>query len=612
MPVLDPATQQRWGVPAALLLIFLAAAWLRVTHHNWDQDQQLVPDEHVVTQTTLDRAQLPPGTTLADLLDPRRSPINPRPPGIQYIYGSLPVYTTRIVTVAASAITGNAYFTTYDGTEQTGRVLAGLFDSLTVLLAFGVGWRLWGVMAGLFAAALYAFAVLPIHLGHMYISDPFTTSFMTAALLCSVLYYQTRGSRWVLLAGLAVGFAMACKMSAATALVLPLAAVALSALPKTTETEQPPIVHPSQAQDPSSIVPALRLSALCLLGAFLGLLVSDPFAVLDAPTYFAQLSDQVAIASGAVDPWFTRRYVGTWPVLYPWLQLALLGVGPLVGLAGTLGVGVVAAKAWRKRGGAEALLLAGAGAYFASIAFTEAKWVRYLLPLVPYLCLLATALVLQLMGYVARWRVGLLARYAVPAVLLISAVAGAFAFRAIYGVEHTRVQASRWMYANIPAGTHIAVEVNDGLMPRPLPGQTDPEKEYSLVWLRMLADFPSAEASNTLRDQLAQADYLVFCPVRPQRTVNQMPWRYPVQMRYYELLLSGRLGFVPVYKATSYPSIFGIALPDDGDWVDASFIEYDHPPITVFKKERSLASDEWAALFADAVRQPSAATRHTP
>jgi hypothetical protein len=273
---------------------------------------------------------------------------------------------------------------------------------------------------------------------------------------------------------------------------------------------------------------------------------------------------------------------------------------------------VSAARSWRKRGGAEALLLVGAVTYFASIAFSEAKWVRYLLPLVPYLCLFATALAHQLMGYVAMKRANPLPGYILPILLVLSAVASTFAFRAIYGAETTRVQASRWIYANIPSAAHIAVEVNDGLMPRPLPQHTDPEKEYNLVWLRMLADFSTAEASTMLRDQLAQADYLVFSPVRPQRTVMQMPWRYPVQIRYYDLLLSGQLGFVPVYKAASYPTIFGIPLPDDNAWVDASFIEYDHPPITVFKKQRTLTAAEWSALFDGAARQPSIAVRHAP
>src|SRR5438132_5892907 len=116
---------------------------------------------------------------------------------------------------------------------------------------------------------------------------------------------------------------MACKMSAAPALVLPLAAVVLA-----------------MGRGPGDVnwKRALGLAALSLGAALLGLFVGDPFAVLDAPTYLAQLRDQVAIQSGADDRWWTRKYVGTWPVLYPWGQLALLGVGPLVGAAGTLGI----------------------------------------------------------------------------------------------------------------------------------------------------------------------------------------------------------------------------------------------------------------------------------
>src|SRR5207253_2221260 len=95
---------------------------------------------------------------------------------------------------------------------------------MTVLLVFAVGLRLWGAAASLFAAALYACAVLAIQLAHFYISESFMTTFMTATLLLAVLYAQTGRPAWLLLAGLAAGLAVACKLSAAPVLVLPLAA----------------------------------------------------------------------------------------------------------------------------------------------------------------------------------------------------------------------------------------------------------------------------------------------------------------------------------------------------------------------------------------------------
>ena len=47
----------------------------------------------------------------------------------------------------------------------------------------------------------------------------------------------------------------------------------------------------------------------------------------------------------------------------------------------------------------------------------------------------------------------------------------------------------------------------------------------------------------------------------PQREWE--PWRYAVQIRYYDLLIRGRLGFAPIFTATSYPTLLGLHIPDD-------------------------------------------------
>jgi hypothetical protein len=173
------------------------------------------------------------------------------------------------------------------------------------------------------------------------------------------------------------------------------------------------------------------------------------------------------------------------------------------------------------------------------------------------------------------------------------------------------VQASKWLYANVAPGGKIGVEINDGVLPVTLKGYPRPQ-QYGITQIRMLADFPSDQASTYLHDSLRSVDYLVVGSIRAARTVPRMPWRYPVQSRYYDLLFSGKLGFAPVYTATSYPSLFGVNFPDDNDLVDASFVEYDHPIVRIFKKQRDLTDQEWAALFADAVDQPSVASRSAP
>ena len=590
----------RWGATLVLAGILLAAGWLRLAGHNWDQDQHLNADDAYIAKVTLTHVTWPPGTALTRLLDPAASPLNPRTDG-GYVYGALPLYLVKATAAGATALTGDAYYTGYNGTLQTGRVLAGLFDTLTVLLVFALGLRLWGAGAGLVAAALYAGAVLPIQLAHFYICEPFMATFMAATLLSSLLFAQTGRRRWLAAAGWCAGLALACKLSAFPVGVLPLLAA---------------IAWAARAENGRGLrAGRTRLALAGLLGlvgltAFAGLLVGDPFAVLGGADYLARMSAQTATQTGANDLWFTRKYVGTAPLFYLGGQLLLLGVGPLVGVAGILGAGLVAIRAWRTRQAPDLLLLAGAGAYFASIAFWEIKWVRYLVPLAPYLCLFATALGGALVARVAPARRPLAAGLGLGG-LVLSGALGGLAVSAIYHAPQTQIAASQWIYAHIPPGRRIGVEVTTIPLPLPLPGHPAPAQEYPQVRLDPLADLPSPAAAAALRSALAKADYLVVDTTQAASTVPRLPWRYPVPIRYYDLLFSGQLGFTPVYTATSYPTVLGLAIPDEG-WADASFMDSSHPPIHIFQKTRPLTDAEWAGLFAGAVQQAAVASRHAP
>jgi hypothetical protein len=621
----------------------MVGAGLRVLSHNWDDGHHFYPDEALVTESAMSYANLPPGTGIGELLDPQRSPINSRAEGRVYPYGTLPVYLTKVASGLAYAVSGNPTLTSFDGIQQTGRVMSGLADTLTALLLFILGARLWGRWWGLLSAALYAFALLPVQVSHYYISETFMGLFMTGCLLFSVLYYldrrrQTTDDRrrttspelekderltgginggdiraekessvvrrpssvvgprlWPLaLAGLCAGLAMACKVSAAPVLLLPVAAAVL----REARTRQ-----------------WVRMGGLLGLAgatALLGLFIGDPFAILDAPTYLAQVREQAGVQSGNIDLWFTRRYIGTWPVLYPGAQLLLIGVGPIVGLAGLAGVATVAARMRRSARNTGWLLLLGAGIYFASIAFLETKWVRYLVPLVPYLCLFATAFAYTLWQMAPQKQLWLSIKRGVPAVLVGSTLLGAIAYASIYGTEHTMVRASRWIYEHIPPGSKIAIELNNTALPVPMPGHDAPDKEYTLVPLGLLGDHPGEEMFAILHDGLSEADYIVTGSTRAAGTVPRLPWRYPVQGRYFELLKNGTLGFDLAYTAASYPSIFGLQIPDHGDLIDDSFTEYDHPTVQIYRKARTLTDAEWSSLFAEAVRQPSVPSRYPP
>ncbi|HEX8598056.1 MAG TPA: glycosyltransferase family 39 protein [Chloroflexia bacterium] len=587
-----------------LALLLLAAFYLRASGHDWDQGSNLHPDELFVVRTVISRISLPPDVTLAALLDPSQSPLNVRTNGYHYSYGTLPIYSLKLVTVAAYHLTGSTYFSEHFGTAQTGRILTALVDALTVLVVFGIAARLWTRWIGLLCASLYAFAVLPIQTAHIFGSEPYMTLFATLALLCSVLVAQTGKRRYALLAGIATGLALACKLSALPLLALPLAG-AVAWRMKTVEKAGLRAVL-----QPATLLPGV----LAVAGAFVGWFVADPYAVLDLRTYWLQVQFQVDIQRGALDYVYTRQFVGTWPVLYPWLQVVLVGVNPLVGLAGTLGLVVLAWRVLRQRYLTEGLLLLGFVSYFAPVAVSEARWMRYYVAAVPYLCLFAGALAVWVAGLRVRHEPASPRKW-VPAssagLLVVSAILGAIAYTSIYRTEHTQVQASRWMYDNLPKGSRVGA-AGDVALPLGLGNRSRPTEAFMLTGYDLLRDAPNETISLELRDYLRQIDYLTVRGIAALSTVKPLPWRYPVQQRYYELLFSGQLGFEQIYKVTSYPRLFGLEVVDSQPPFDPNFVEYDHHPVWIFRKTQELSDEEWDALFAEAVKKPAVATRQAP
>src|SRR5205085_1034728 len=143
----------------------------------------------------------------------------------------------------------------------------------------------------------------------------------------------------------------------------------------------------------------------------------------------------------------------------------------------------------------------------------------------------------------------------------------------------SRVEASRWIYRNIPVGATIATEHWDDGLPLAVDGA--PRGAYPGIELHLYDDDTAAKR-RTLVDQLAQTDYIILSSNRLYRSIPRTPWRYPMTRRYYELLFSGALGFRLERSFTSYPRLGPLEIPDDG--AEEAFTVYDHPHVLIFKK----------------------------
>lgn len=631
-----------------LCAVVLLAAGLRLYGLDWDAGQHQHPDERHISDVLVSRLAVPPRQSLAELFDPGVSQLNPRSNDPQtgrprqFAYGSLPLLLTDAVACAMDRLSGNGchpddpgprYWTTYEHQYLVGRFLTVLADLALIVVSYLLARRAFGAMAGLVAALFLAVSVIHIQLAHFFATDTWSALFAMAALWA--LYRAADDGpfaswrAWAL-AGVMAGASVASKANT-IGLVVP-ALVALWYSVRGEASDWLPL--------------SLRRAAVLGVATLLAFAVLEPYALPALGVYLRDLNEQAAIlGSGAVDVPYTRQFVGTLPVWHYLWNLWGYGLGAGLTLLGLAGLAASAWRAWRRRSAIDLMLLAWFLAYGLLITTVFAKFLRYTLPLVPVLAILAGAVAARALTWasalgrrgaeeqgsggaagwagLSRWLEGRIAapgllRPAAPlllrsavVLLLLAGLLQALAFATIYAQPHTRVAASAWIYANVPAGARLAAETWDDALPLPFPDGRNPgARRYRFVEANHYHDRAPEEGLRDLARILRESDYIVLASQRVYGSTDRLPWRYPLVNRYYDLLFAERLGFELVYRNELQPRLGPFHL--DSRWADESFSVYDHPPVRIYQKRATLSDEHLRALFAEALERTPVVGRTPP
>ena len=345
---------------------------------------------------------------------------------------------------------------------------------------------------------------------------------------------------------------------------------------------------------------------------------------LDQNYYACDVGGEYAMARGISGRPYTQQYIDTTPYWYHVRQLALFGLGLPLGIAAwasilfTIGLAVV------RRSKADLLLLAWVVPYFMLTGFVQVKFLRYMLPLTPFLIIMASHMLLwardlgrraqprarhrRAMGHRARGGrngllrpvlLGHLRRVRTPPIALPS------------GSRRT-----------CPPGSVILMEHWEESLPEMqgyvigCRGVPDDNRSCMTMY-----DADSVRYSNgqdkieRVAEQLAGADYLVFFSNRLYGSTPRVPEKYPLTGEYYRRLFGGELGYELAHWETDYPELFGVAFVDDTfsrpglptpvplgpyrpaplaigmGYADESFSVYDRPKVLVFENRERLAGE---------------------
>ena len=504
-----------------------------------------------------------------------------------------------------------------------GRTVSALADVAGISLIYLLGKRIYGRRAALLAATLVALAVIHIQISHFYRPETILVFLLLASFWFMLQVIEKRRLRDSLLLGLAVGLVFAVKVSVLP-LFLPLVLTYGFSLFTTPD---------GQSQAPSW-VDRSRVMVHASAGAIVAgaiFIIITPYSMINVFDYVGWITREAEIAQTAGIVPYTKQYIDSTPFLYELKQTSVWGLGLPLGVVAwggllftlVLSLFRVVRGALVPRG--QILFLAWVVPNLLLLGLFDVKFLRYMFPVVPFMILMGSGMlfwfltqarVLASSKLVASYvTIGIrtnLATYAprvaigVIAFVVVATGFYALAFERIYSRPHPAIQASRWINENLPPGTFL---ISDNHWDEWIP-DTYRYRVYQVPIYD--GDFP--DKIESIADNLARAEYLVFYSNRTYGSVARIPEEYPLSSSYYQLLFSGKLGYELDQVFTSYPSLLGVSFVDDPlgragleepdslkdfrpkglslnlGYADNDVITYDHPMVLLFKNEAKLPS----------------------
>lgn len=546
-----------------IVFILLLASILRLYGTSWDQGMHLHPDERMIIMTA-EKLKMPENFTQFLSVD---SPLNPK----FFAYGSLPIYMLKF--------TGNFLERgNYDGLLTVGRCLSTFLEVCTVFLIYKIagdlivkkknkGKFLMNKLPHL-ASFFYAISVLPIQSSHFFISDiPLT--FFTTLLLYTIIRQINQIKKYLkpfLPIGIVFGLALATKITA----VLLAAPIGIGLLFNYFRHH--------------SLLKSIIAFTLIVSLAGVVFAITMPYGIIDFKTFKANTLEQSQMRTNPYVFPFTLQYVTTIPYWYFLENIVLYGMGLPLGILAFAGIiyglfwtissivkSIRTHKITDRSLPAISLLLFYFLLYFGFMGISAVKFMRYMLPVYPILCIFAAWFIRQFSPKILI-------------IIIFLTLIWPLSFMSIYTKPHTRILASDWINRNMPIGSKLALEHWDDGLPLNNGGK------YQFLEMPMYENDQSPLKWEKVNTNLRNADYLIlasnrlYIPLPKLADCSKFKTCYPETTKYYRDLFVGNLGYTKVAEFSSYPTIPFLNIPINDDNADESFTVYEHPKIIIFKK----------------------------
>ncbi|MDX6676490.1 MAG: hypothetical protein QOE31_542 [Solirubrobacteraceae bacterium] len=351
------------------------------------------------------------------------------PPAYTYI-----VHIALAIFYGGRAGVSNAFAADPTNIWILSRALAGLLGTLAVWLLYLAGSRLIDRRVGLLSAGIMAVAFLPVFYSKLALNDVPTLVGVCLALWGTAGILRFGRPRDYLFAGIGLGLACATKYTGGIVLLAILGAVG------------------AQFAASGGRAYAMRGLAIVVGTSLAAFLIANPYALLDFSAFTEGLTHQSDASGDAAGKLGLTQKSGY--LYYLWSFGWGLGWLPLVLAAGG------AVRLWFDESRLVGILVPPVIVFVLFMGSQERYFGRWLLPVFPFVCILAAYAAIELVDLAARSWPALKPTVAALAVVAVCGQGFVYSLHSglVLSREDTRNLAREWMVAHVPLGDKIVVE----------------------------------------------------------------------------------------------------------------------------------------------------------
>ena len=488
---------------------------------------------------------------------------------IQMPYGFFPAYLLWGVSSLAGVSLSPESNSGLREAHVLARSISAAVSVASIWVLFLIARALGGGLTAAISAVLLAFCFGHVQQAHYYTVDPLLTAIVVLCLYL-ILRMPQAGAATYAAAGALVGTAVGTRLVGILLLVPFL------------------VQHLPSAWYRS---PALVLRAVVSVrtGVFLAILTvvaiaCEPFSVLEPGRFFGR--DQVLtwrrsleVSKGEiVFPW-SLYDIGTAPFLFHLTDLLPYSLGMPLFAAGV--AGCLLAVVLRNR--TALVLLSWILVYFAAVGGHHLKPVRYVLPLLPPLVVLAA----WGCSYCARRVRFRPLAYGVPAMVISASVAIGLTTWNIYDRTDARIEAAKWIEARVPGEERILTEIGGF----PTDWMVSPPRRKRAVGASYFIQTQNCGTElaqiRHVRRLLEDVGWIALVEENRERQFLAAAGFYPAGYGLYARLKTGILGFSPEARFKTNPGCGPVEFSRPYD--EPTMTAFDHPAVMIYRRDDEAA-----------------------